>query len=145
MSALPLISQHRSRQMAAGLLRARNDRRQRESIETKARKFLMADQAIKRLGRKLRRVSPEDILTCCICTVTPNGAIHAADLENWVACRGLIEPRKLIGCRMCCWPSGQRKGPGRYALRAKLEIRPSRLEEPGGATPAPPPNKGRAT
>ena len=87
--------------MEAGLLRARNDRRQRESIETKARKFFMADQAIKRLGRKLRRVSPEDILNCCIWIVTPNGAVHAADLENWVACRGLIEPRKWIGCRMC--------------------------------------------
>jgi hypothetical protein len=88
--------------MEAGLLRARNDRRQRESIETKARKFFMADQAIKRLGRKLRRVSPEDILNCCICIVTPNGAIHASELENWVACRGgLIEPRKWIGCRMC--------------------------------------------
>jgi hypothetical protein len=28
--------------------------------------------------------------------------------------------------------AGNEKGPGRYALRAKLEIRPSRLEEPGG-------------
>ena len=52
MSALPLLSQHRSRQMEAGLLRARNDRRQRESIETKARKFCMADQVIKDLGEK---------------------------------------------------------------------------------------------
>ena len=36
--------------MEATLLRARNDRRQRELIETKARKFSMADQAIKDLG-----------------------------------------------------------------------------------------------
>ena len=118
--------------MEATLLRARNDRRQRESIETKARKFSMADQAIKRFGGKLRRVSPEDILNCCICIVTPNGAVHATDLENRVACHGLIEPRKWIGCRMC-WLAERatKKSPGRYALKAKLEIRPSRLESPG--------------
>jgi hypothetical protein len=35
-------------------------------------------------------------VNCCICIVTPNGAVDAAGLENWVACRGLIEPRKWL-------------------------------------------------
>ena len=74
--------------MEARLLCARNDRRQRELIETKSRKFFMTDQAIKRLGWKLWRVSPEDFLDCCICIVTPNGVIHVADFVNSVACGG---------------------------------------------------------
>jgi hypothetical protein len=41
--------------------------------------------------------------------------------------------------------AGNKKSPGRYALEAKLEIRPSRLESPGERPPAPPPNNGRAT
>jgi hypothetical protein len=69
MFARPLPSRaypQRSRQMEAGLLRARNDRRQRESIETKARKFFMTYQAFEKLRWKLWRLSSEDILNCCI-------------------------------------------------------------------------------
>jgi hypothetical protein len=52
MFARPLPSRanpNRSRQMEAGLLRECNDRQQRESIETKARKFFMTYQAFEKL------------------------------------------------------------------------------------------------
>jgi hypothetical protein len=45
----------------------------------------------------------------------------------------LVEPRKGSVAVCLGWPSTKKSG--RYTARAKLENRPSRVEEPGGATP----------
>jgi hypothetical protein len=66
-STFPRIHPHRSRQMEAGLLPARNGRRKENPGNINADQIFEAYQAISGTAPQSRRPSSEVLLKCCIC------------------------------------------------------------------------------